>query len=324
MNEKIRIELVILDLDNTLYDWISFFVPAFYAMIDEAVKILNVEKETLLSDIRIIHQKYKNSEHPFALLETAAVQSTFPGKTRLELAELLNPAFHAFNKKRKANLKLYPGVLHTMKFIHTCGCMIIGYTEANVMNSFFRIESLGIRRFFKNVFAPQNQGLDHPNTKELYSEYIKSGFLRLLPKDHHKPDPKILEDILLEFKVSPQNVLYVGDSISKDISMAQQAGVHSALSHYGTNYDRELWEKLVRITHWTTEDVLRETQLKKASSGISPETVLENFSELKRYYDFYPKPINFINKAKNKVLIPLHRIKEHILPHIPGRILEQH
>ena len=75
MKKKPQIELLIVDLDNTLYDWIGFFVPAFYRMIDAAVEILKVDRETLLTDIQVVHQKYGNSEHPFALLETKTVKN---------------------------------------------------------------------------------------------------------------------------------------------------------------------------------------------------------------------------------------------------------
>ncbi|MCU0289570.1 MAG: HAD family hydrolase, partial [Acidobacteria bacterium] len=139
MSEKIHIELLIVDLDNTLYDWISFFVPAFYRMIDVAVEILQVDQEALLTDIQKVHQKYGNSEHPFALLETGVVINRFAGKNRAELAKILDPAFHAFNKKRKELLRLFPGVFETLKFINESGCTVVAHTEADVLNSLFRV-----------------------------------------------------------------------------------------------------------------------------------------------------------------------------------------
>ena len=34
-----RLKVLVCDLDNTLYDWVGFFVPALYAMVDETVRI---------------------------------------------------------------------------------------------------------------------------------------------------------------------------------------------------------------------------------------------------------------------------------------------
>jgi phosphoglycolate phosphatase len=288
MKKRPSIELFIVDLDNTLYDWIGFFVPAFYRMINAAAEILKVDRETLLTDIQVVHQKYGNSEHPFALLETRIVENRFPGKDRAELATLLDPAFHAFNKKRKELLKLFPGVLETLQFIHESGCKIVAYTEADVRNSLFRIEALGIRQYISRLYAPISPGLGHPHGKELYVDELKNGFLWLLPKEYRKPNPKILEDIFVEFSLYPEKALYVGDSIIKDISMAKRAGTHAAWARYGTKYDKKLWDKLVRITHWTKEDAEREFQLRNETRGVSPDVELNSFSEVTGHYVFFP------------------------------------
>jgi phosphoglycolate phosphatase len=257
-------------------------------MIDVAVEILNVDRESLLTDIQLVHQKYGNSEHPFALLETNVVKNRFPGKNRAELATLLDPAFHAFNKKRKELLKLFPGVLETLQYIYKNGCKIVAYTEADVRNSMFRIESLGICKYISRLYAPMSQGLGHPHGGKSYADESKNGFLWLLLKDYRKPNPKILEDIFVEFSLYPNKALYVGDSIIKDISMAKRAGTHAAWARYGTKYHKELWEKLVHITHWTKEDAAREFQLRNETKVVSPDVELNSFDEVTKHYLFCP------------------------------------
>ena len=42
-------KVLITDLDDTLYDWLGFFIPSFYAMVDELVSITGIDKEILLS-----------------------------------------------------------------------------------------------------------------------------------------------------------------------------------------------------------------------------------------------------------------------------------
>ena len=78
------IKLLVTDLDNTLYDWLSSFVPAFYRMLEVAVEILQVDREQLLDEMKAVHQRYHNSEQPFALLETPTVERKYPTATRLE------------------------------------------------------------------------------------------------------------------------------------------------------------------------------------------------------------------------------------------------
>src|SRR4051812_35535164 len=109
------ISLVITDLDNTLYDWIAGFVPAFYEMVGVAAPLIGVAEEELLGDLQAVHRKHGDSEHPFSLLETASVQKMLRELSLEERAARLDPAFHAFNKARKKCLLLYPTVHQTLQ-----------------------------------------------------------------------------------------------------------------------------------------------------------------------------------------------------------------
>ena len=51
------IKLVITDLDDTLYSWIGFFIPAFYDMVQELSLLINVPQEKLLEEYKAIHQE---------------------------------------------------------------------------------------------------------------------------------------------------------------------------------------------------------------------------------------------------------------------------
>ena len=50
-------KLLITDLDDTLYDWTGFFVPAFYAMVDEIVALTGLDRARLLHEYRETHQR---------------------------------------------------------------------------------------------------------------------------------------------------------------------------------------------------------------------------------------------------------------------------
>src|ERR1700737_3268202 len=86
--------LLICDLDNTLYDWVGYFVPSFYAMVDEAVRITGCDRETLLDDFRRVHQAREDSEQPFALLETETIKQIYPDTPAplYQVSESLTPA----------------------------------------------------------------------------------------------------------------------------------------------------------------------------------------------------------------------------------------
>jgi len=115
---------------------------------------------------------------------------------------------------------------------------------------------------------------------------MTDSFLHVLPSDHRKPDPNVIGDIIQDYRVTPEETLYVGDSITKDIMMAKSAGIRSAWARYGTKFDRALWEKLVRITHWTESDVKREEVLRSLSKEVAADVNLDSFMELNEYFTF--------------------------------------
>ena len=124
------IKLLITDLDDTLYSWIGFFIPAFYGMVDELSHILNEEKAVLLKEYKQIHQQKGSVEYPYATLYLPSVINAYPGDTPEELLRKLDPVFHRFNSIRKKRLKLYPHVKEILTQISQLGIKIVGYTES--------------------------------------------------------------------------------------------------------------------------------------------------------------------------------------------------
>jgi hypothetical protein len=63
--------------------------------------------------------------------------------------------------------------------------------------------------------------------------------------------------------------------------MAKQGRVAAIWARYGTLYDPECWTYLVKITHWTDEDVNREKTLKAKYGGLVPDYVIDTFPQIK-------------------------------------------
>jgi phosphoglycolate phosphatase-like HAD superfamily hydrolase len=278
------VQLLVTDLDNTLYDWVGSFVPAFYAMAEEAANILGVDGETLLDELRAVHQRHGSSEHPFALLETASVETRLVGQPRDQVLKVLDPAFHRFNSVRKRTLALYEGVIETLQAVVATGVPVVAYTDARIPNSLYRVNRLGLDRLVEHLYAPAAR---FPS--DLGEPAANEQLLRVLPESDKKPNPRTLLDICNDLSVAPNDTVYVGDSLSRDIYMAQSAGVRSAWARYGTEVDSALWEKLVRVTHWTKEDVASEARLKAESAGARPDVVLDRFDDLLAHFNFMPQ-----------------------------------
>jgi len=276
MNRQPR--LLVTDLDNTLYDWVGYFAASFYAMVDELLRLVPVERERLLDGFRDVHRLHHNSEHPFALLEVAAIRQYFGDASDEEVLAALDPALHAFNSTRKRTLKLYEGVRETLASLSARGTILVGHTEAIVPNACFRLEMLEIGGFLKHLYALDGSQAAHPRGGPNRSP--PPGYVRLVPREDRKPNPALLLDICRRESVQPSEVWYVGDSLTRDIGMATRAGVVAMWARYGTKVDAEDWRRLVRITHWTDEDVRREAELKLAFADAKPDYTIDRFDDL--------------------------------------------
>lgn len=273
-------KLLITDLDNTLYDWVTFFSKSFEAMVVNLSKELSIDINILLDEFKVIHQKYGNTEQPFAILELPSVQKHYGELSRMELMERLNKPLHAFNSTRKKNLKLYAGVSETLHYLSRNGVKIVGHTEAIPQNAYYRLLKLNILPYFSKLYSLDGLYLGHPIEDRAKELAPPENFIQLVPKAERKPNPSLLLDICSREKVPATTTYYIGDSLIRDISMAKNAGIMAIWAKYGTECDKHLWDILVRVTHWTDEDVVRENELKRKANKIEPDAIIENFSQI--------------------------------------------
>ena len=286
MTQKVStVSVVILDMDNTLYDWISYFVPAIHAMLAEAARLLDVDEDQLRSDLKAVHVARGNTEHPFALLETRTVTNCLPMLNRRERHDVLKPAFDAFNNVRKQRLQLYPGVRETLQTIKATGCRLFGHTEATEVNIANRVRSLGLEEILEAVYAVNFEGMPHPLDGE-HGEPNGRVSVRVMPSTARKPDPSSVKIILAETGVEPVHCLYVGDNLTKDVGMAKKAGILAAWARYGTIHDSKLWHDLVEISHWVPTAVAAVEKDATAQTTIRPDVTIDTFKELLDHFTF--------------------------------------
>jgi HAD superfamily hydrolase (TIGR01662 family) len=289
--DKPAIKLLVTDLDNTLYDWVTFFAYALYEMVTEAAEILEVSEPTLLDELQRVHQRYGNSEYPFALIETQSVLDKFPGWSPHEVTQALHKAFHRFNRARHQKLTLYPGVSSTLKELHDKGILIVGHTEATTINALYRLKKLCIAPYFNRLYAQASEGEHRLDLIWEMAQDSEAPDIAHIKREERKPNPRIVTRVCSEMGIAPAQTLYVGDSIVSDIGMAKEAGAWTAWAEYGTHYDPSSWDKLVRITHWTAEDVRRVKQAREKYGRSLPDVILHTaFSDILKHFNFLDTP----------------------------------
>ena len=164
-------------------------------------------------------------------------------------------------------MKVYPSVRETLLTLKDKGVLIVAYTESLAFYSKFRIKRLGLDGVIDFLYSAEDHrfpdGIRPEDIRSLpQSEYeCESTIHRHTPLGEIKPNPQLLLDIIKDIGAEPDDCIYVGDSLHKDIKMAQDANVHDVLAEYGIAHRTKEYELLRSVTHWTNEDVQREKEL---------------------------------------------------------------
>ena len=174
----------------------------------------------------------------------------------------------------------------TLTSLRDKGCLLIGYTESLKFYTNYRVRNLQLDGLLHYLYSPPDHELPghvprlHP--REHYE--LKSTIHKALARGAMKPNPEILLDIVAEVGAEVQECVYVGDSLMKDVFMAQRAGVTDVWAKYGVAQSRAEYELLRRVTHWTDEDVSKERKL--TPEHINPTYILhQSFGELADEFD---------------------------------------
>lgn len=277
------IKLVVCDLDNTLYDWVGSFVPAFDAMLGELVAASGVSETQLLDSFQRVHQQHGTSEYALAVAELDVLNND--GLTTQERLGRYGPALDAFRSARRANLMAYPDVLQTLQQLKQDGRTLVAHSDAMVSYAVARLCHLRLLDLFDGLWAiadhPLPAGvsqaeLAHRTGHETRIPGFRWG--RELDPDERKPALHVLEEILRCTGASAAEAVYVGDSLIRDVLLAQRAGVADVFAAYGRRTDDDHYQRLIEISHWTPSQVIDERRL--AAQNVQPTTSIEGFGEI--------------------------------------------
>ncbi|MCC3314757.1 HAD family hydrolase [Nocardia africana] len=284
--------LLITDLDNTLWDWFHAWYEAYSVLITEVSRKSGLSEDKLESEIRTVHQRRGTSEYSNLLDEipslVAAAAPTAPHRQYKE-------ALHSFRSRRKIETRLYPRVLDTLINLRSHGITIAGYTESQAFWTAWRIKHTGLDGIIDTLYSAEDHDLpEGMSITDLRTGYIdkdsydlKKTTHRHTPKGATKPSPAILRSILDDQGASPHEAVYIGDSLMKDIAMAQAVdGVLDVHAKYGEAQNRPEYDLLRRVTHWKDEDVERERQLSARRGSVRPSLVCaHSFNEVLQAFE---------------------------------------
>lgn len=266
--------ILITDLDNTLWDWFEAWYQSFDALLEGLVSITNLDRRLLEEQIKVVHQRRGTTEYSNLVREVPALVEFARGRDEYDV---FDAALHAQNSRRKHTTKLYPGVYQTLSALKGEGVRIVAYTESGAYWTEWRIRNTGLDGLIDVLYSsPDHDIAAGVSPAELRTgRYEESYGLKEtehlhVPMGVLKPSKQVLTTILREQGCANSNAVYLGDSLMKDIAMSQEVGILDIHAAYGQVQHRAEYELLRRVTHWSSDDVARETALTRDCGIIVP------------------------------------------------------
>jgi len=203
------IKAVILDLDNTLMDFMKMkkasCESAMSAMIDAGLPVKQKEGMKILFGL---YDKYG--------IEDKLIFNKFLKKTMKKIDwSILANGIVAYRKVKEGYLQTYPHVHQTLIELKKKGIKLAVLSDAPRMRAWLRLAALRLTDFFDIV-------LTHDDVKKKN-------------KPHKLPFKKALKKLNLK----PEEVLMLGDWPERDIKGAESVGMKTCLAKYGQHFSRK-------------------------------------------------------------------------------------
>ncbi len=196
------IKAVLFDLDNTLIDFMLMkrksCEAAVKAMTDAGLK--TGKKKTL----EILFELYDR----YGIEYNKIFQELLKNLLHRIDYKILAEGIVAYRKAQIAYIKPYPSTIPTLLKLKKMGIKLGIVSDAPSVNAWIRVVEMGIQDFFDVVVTLHDTG-------------------------HTKPSPMPFKAAVKELKVRPENILFVGDWVNKDIKGAKALGMKTAFAKYG-------------------------------------------------------------------------------------------
>lgn len=285
-----KIDTLILDLDNTIFDWFAMWYASFKPIYDEILAASGRPQDEVEADIRRVHQTRRTSEYTFLIEELDVLREI---RAREDIRTRFHNALETSRHGRDQSLQLYPTVFSSLWRIKNAGTKIIGYTESMRFYSSYRLKRFGLDGVIEILFSPKDHdmpaGVPLDRLRRFPDDFYELQVTKVMhtPPGELKPNPKVLREMIEMVGSSPDRCAYVGDSIFKDVAMAREVGVFDVHAQYGEPQERPEYELLQRVSHWTEDDVQREAAITARGHDFVPSAVLKDcFAEIFIHCDF--------------------------------------
>ena len=298
--EKQRVKLLVFDIDNTIFDWVSYYVNAFSALLLKLEEIIHVPYLQLAGEAKDVFHAQRSIEYPFVVQQMPSVLNFYGADIDRLLTEAVEPTRLAFNAVAREHLKPYPEVVSTLQEMRGTypGIPFVVLTDAPRYVAMWKLNKLKILNLFDAVYGlpdPKLPTSTHHGRvlvdpeillKHLRQEHFNyQGRIRILPEDYEKPGTKGLKTVLIDYELDGsaedrRQVVWVGDNLRKDIGLGRALGVVSVWAKFGIDVSAELKTRLLDFS--PDGNVKKNVYLDPQSQDApQPDFIIESFGQIK-------------------------------------------
>ena len=273
--------LLVLDVDNTLFDWLPYYAESNTALLATLAEMIDVPYQLLLEEFQqlIRHYDKKNS---FVLHELPSLARKGASVDREAIYQRCS---EVFLQKATAALTPYPGTVVTLATTkrYRPQVKIVALTDSPASEAVWKIERLGLAAYFDGVYGLDNQPLVPAPTvlKEMIATRKKyRGTIKQMPSEYEKPSTKGLEMIMCDFDLNASEtdrVIYVGDNLKKDIALGKQAGVLTCWSEFGVPADNHSLSQTLALS---PPIKIKQNVPNRDDLRLRPDVTLHKFSDI--------------------------------------------
>ena len=234
------------DLDNTLYDFIEFFGPAFRGMVSALSKHTGLDADDITSSAAKVILNKGFLEYAFLIREMPCFQDFDPD----EIKALEKLASGSFARVRQKRLVVYPGVIEVLSSLYA-GCVeIAAVTNAPLYQAYRRLEALKIVKFFSIIVAIENTSIPaYVLLKGNKEPWTQKKELKVVTFPRELGKPSAHPFILLRDSFPSGTALWtVGDNIGRDLLPAHTLGYKTVWAKYGCNVTEKNYSTVLALT----------------------------------------------------------------------------
>jgi len=244
-----RIDTVVWDADNTLWDWIKMHLEGMRAMSQKISHITGASEAEVRASMARVYGQAGSFDYKPLVQEMDIVEEWAAGiqPEREKIRRVIDLAFAvhtAYTQSRNRTFSMYPGTVDVLDQLDKAGVSNVIVSDAPASKIIRRVKHFGIEKYFRSIhgrpdaLADEERQGGEENLKYYENTRREDGFYDTdVPVDvmHNQKKPNIYLFELLKKTTDEvaDTVAVVGDNFDKDMGTANNNDCYGLFARYG-------------------------------------------------------------------------------------------